>query len=1073
MPRTIHFPDEQKLICITVKFMRDKNLIDLEGGYRPKNNPFQQITSIYSNGEFESSAPASLYSKWKKNYNNFRSNVMNRLKEGSNISDDPMDNYEIILDQNEWNKINKSIGGITRKKFLASVNPFFSKKIRSLGFECDFKLKSNYFSTAKKKHFGKKIWNGVFVCKNCSKEISGLIDHQNLNNNDIHIKIESNDFNCFSKKEATGTKIRITGDERRQLQYEISSKGSSNFWNEANFFQDERKISLSYDSVRKMNSQHRHRFQLAHDLRIDSDASKNIFDSFLSGSRNRLKGYIQEVHSNPYGALLFAEIQIKMWEIVRENNPIWFFDATGNLMTRLKNQKEILLYTILVHDTRNKTSFPVADFLSSANDSISIYSFLIKIIEKFSLFPFFQKPKLIVTDFSWANIHAISKSFNNMEIIDYIFLSYKIIVESKLYMTPSIKTLIYLCSTHFLKNIIDETDRIIKKNSIEDGYLIRKRFIKSFILLQNCNDFEIFCKLLLSIKNVFMSKQKDQNYLIGIAHLTLAQKELDFDFFKNLTFPEKKEHQDTEEIPKIFFVENRNINLVKDSPFTGYFKKILEPVENEEMEKTESEKNAYYNPDLFKIIVRRLHILPLWSAIMFRNFHLDKTRYSNNAVERWFGYFKNKILMTNKRVRNCRLLFLNEVATPLFFTINQKYKEYYEEKFNEKHYQLEQKQIDVEQSKASTEKYSFKNPTKTKISHYLPGYNFIKNESEAVKEVVDNYKLSDLKFSNFFEEEEETTPKADQKMDIDKNYENNNNFESKETIPLERHKKKSVFGNDLFSESDRFYENLIGKKSENSLTKMFFEINNVIIDDFFVYKVEDILINKREINSLINNEWLSDTILEAYGKAVVLNSQREVGFISSFYCTEISYNGFLRFHHDLKIYDKDAIFGFLNQNKNHWCLVFIDLRNNFFNYIDPLGETKGRQKKFFQNWNFYFQQQYKINLIQDNIEHSLQKDSINCGVFVCFFLNQLLNNKPLIINNSIKNIFDYRMLIMNVLKGFSAKSFCSYCGENLTEKDDVLYGNCNHKYHNECKLFKEKYSLKLKEFEEFDCPICF
>ncbi|CAF1077539.1 unnamed protein product [Brachionus calyciflorus] len=553
MPRIIYFPDDEKLIAITVRFMREKNLKDLEGGYRPKNYPFEQITSIYSQGNFESGAPASLYSKWKKNYNNFRTRVLNSINEkSSKIFDDPMDNYEIVLDQNEWNKINKTI-------------------------------------------------------------------------------------------------------------------------------EDERKMSLSYDNVRKMNSQHRHRFQLDHDMRIDSYASKNIFDSLL-----------------PANGL------VKMWEMVRENNPIWFFDATGNIMTKLKNQKEILLYTILAQDKTKKTSFPVADFLSSANDSISIYSFLNKIIEKFSLFPFFQKPKLIVTDFSWANIHAISKSFNNMEIIDYIVLTFKIMVEAKFYMRTSIKTLIYLCSTHFLKNIIDESDKVIRKNASEDGYQIRKRFIKSFILLQNCDDFEKFCKLLISIKNVFLNKKKDQKYLLAIANLTLAQKELDFDFLKNMNFPPKKENNDAEEIPKIFFVENKNINYVNDSPFTEYFKNLLESNENQDLEKIDIEENLYYNPDLFRIITKRLHILPLWSAILFRNFELDKTRYSNNAVERWFGYFKNKILMTNKRSNK----------------------------------QL----INVEQSKASTEKYSFKYPRKTKISHYSHGYNFINNESYAVQKEMNKFK---------------------------------------------------------------------------------------------------------------------------------------------------------------------------------------------------------------------------------------------------------------------------------------------------------------------------------------------
>ncbi|CAF0927072.1 unnamed protein product [Brachionus calyciflorus] len=171
--------------------------------------------------------------------------------------------------------------------------------------------------------------------------------------------------------------------------------------------------------------------------------------------------------------------------------------------------------------------------------------------------------------------------------------------------------------------------------------------------------------------------------------------------------------------------------------------------------------------------------------------------------------------------------------------------------------------INVERSKASTEKYSFKYPRKPKISHYSHGYNFINNENNAVQKEMKKLKLSYLKCSDFFEEE---------KMDFE-------NFIDYDINP----------------------EILNSKKYENNLTKMFFEINNVNIDDFFVYKVEEILVNKRDLNNLLNIEWLTDTILEAFSKALVLNSNRKVGFISSFYSTEISYNGFLRFQHDLKL----------------------------------------------------------------------------------------------------------------------------------------------------------------------------
>ncbi|CAF0923225.1 unnamed protein product, partial [Brachionus calyciflorus] len=765
-------------------------------------------------------------------------------------------------------------------------------------------MSSNSFSTSKKPIFGHNFRKAVFICKSCEKKISGFIQNKPSHSNNIVVKIEAENFQCLKKNEKE-QRPRVSGDERKILQLEISSKGTSNFWNEAEFFDDEKKLNIGYDNIRKMNSQHRHRFQLAHDLRIDSDASKNIFDNLLPGcGRRTIKGFIQEIHSNPYAALLFCEYQVKMWELVRELNPIWFFDATGNIMARLKNQKEILIYSIVVHDNVKKTSFPIADFLSSANDSITINSFLTKIVERFSFYSFFKKPKVVVTDYSWANIHAISRAFNNLEVIDYINLTFKVLVEGKLYSLTPINTLVYLCSTHFLKNIIDETDRVLKKKDSNE------------ILLTN--------------------------------------------------WPNKSYINDYDETHKVFFVENKHINFVRDSPFTDYFKKFFESNEKETIKQMYYGKNFYYNPGLFKILTKRLHILPLWSGLMFKFFDLNKTRYSNNAIERWFGYFKNKILMTNKRVRNCRLLFLNEVATPLFFSINKKYKDFYEEKFNINYGEKTKKSVNIEESKASTENYAYKHPIRKKSSYYEKGYDFLLFEDDEVQKCARQFNISDLKISNLFEDDEEEETKMEFQEKI-----NSNDVEQKPT-PLKSDEfcYSSELMNCPLSED-------VSDKIKTNFTKIFFHINEFNIQDIFYYKVENILINSREINNLLNKRWLSDTILEAYGKAITLNRKKKYMYITSFHCTEISYNGFLRVKNNFQIDGHDFFYGFLNENNNHWCLIFINLNRNTFLYIDPKGEILNSQERFFENWRLKKTRLLFETMIQIN-EKRRSSDSNEC-----------------------------------------------------------------------------------------------
>jgi hypothetical protein len=60
-----------------------------------------------------------------------------------------------------------------------------------------------------------------------------------------------------------------------------------------------------------MRSEFNHRFQLSNEFRIDCDAAKLVFDIMLPLSKkNGIQGFIQEIHSNPFGFILISEIQV-------------------------------------------------------------------------------------------------------------------------------------------------------------------------------------------------------------------------------------------------------------------------------------------------------------------------------------------------------------------------------------------------------------------------------------------------------------------------------------------------------------------------------------------------------------------------------------------------------------------------------------------------------------------------------------------------------------------------------------------------------------------------------------------
>lgn len=170
--------------------------------------------------------------------------------------------------------------------------------------------------------------------------------------------------------------------------------------------------------------------------------------------------------------------QFEIWKFVREINSIWFFDATGNIHRDINKQKKPFYYSLVCHDTNLKSIVPVAEFLTTANDQVTIGKYLsdIRLI--------FEKnssknmlPSIIVTDNGWALMNSVLSSFNDCDMKQYINWCYCFVhgrPEVRQY-----KIILYLCSTHFLKNMIKKAKQVTIANHV------RRAFLFMFALLQN------------------------------------------------------------------------------------------------------------------------------------------------------------------------------------------------------------------------------------------------------------------------------------------------------------------------------------------------------------------------------------------------------------------------------------------------------------------------------------------------------------------------------------------------------------------------------------------------------------
>ena len=69
-------------------------------------------------------------------------------------------------------------------------------------------------------------------------------------------------------------------------------------------------------------------------------------------------------------------------------------------------------------------------------------------------------------------------------------------------------------------------------------------------------------------------------------------------------------------------------------------------------------------------------------------------------------------------------------------------------------------------------------------------------------------------------------------------------------------------------------------------------------------------------------------------------------------------------------------------NDNHWTVVLINVLSEELIYINPSGTKKADLDPIFQKIS-----SGKRSFLQSEVKHALQKDSVNCGIFICVFMN--------------------------------------------------------------------------------------
>lgn len=278
----------------------------------------------------------------------------------------------------------------------------------------------------------------------------------------------------------------------------------------------------------------------------------------------------------------------------------------------------------------NESYFPICEMHTSLHDSATIANFLINFRSKYMKFigkwPCFET---VVTDCSWAMIHAICLSFNKCSVDYYLQEMYE-----KAYGKNECQefTTLKLCATHFFKKICEKLKERFEKKKVRNFY---KSATVKLINSETFSEFFFYAQNLLTLL--------DSEYLNSKA----------LKAYRNLTTKHQKF-----EMPSKILLNAQGDAMYKRSRFYYHFSDVTQSSKT-----ANSKQNFLASPDFAKYLRRTwLPYCPLWSSFIGK-------RITNNLVESYFRHVKVDIF--GNKLRNKPGRVIRDIHTDTSAKFNQ------------------------------------------------------------------------------------------------------------------------------------------------------------------------------------------------------------------------------------------------------------------------------------------------------------------------------------------------------------------------------------------------------------------
>ena len=558
--------------------------------------------------------------------------------------------FHIGLSWAQWDTIKPLNLLDARRKLEGEWTHLLSEKVNEIFHGCVLCFKMNRIKSTTSRKTKAPFFHGKAYCKgpSCSAVYTFIIEHEPIPDNSIEIFCTKEGIVAHFPDEIN--KRQVKGKTRQKVAELASEIGPVNYYYKELVETPYEDLELGNASkcqnpgiIRKIVSELLTKERLHKDTIEELKLLKEAFqtdDIPAEGNKTDLCGYIQEIGADPFTVILVCKEQIQLVRKLSASKELdIYIDATGSVIGNIPNQQKPYMYSIVVRPDPAVPPVSVADMLTTQHTIPRLEYFLASLKRSVELGGRKMAVRKVETDFSWVMIQSALKTFNLMNIKQYLLVCMGIINKEKNQEFVAEFTVVHMCAAHLIKAF----SRHLKKvPNLKPGKKVWKLAMQCFALLQNCTYLSEAITVFELICSVFGLPH--ENKQVKSAHKTLVKRATVYDEDEEMSSTEDSFDSLGSDVEELSTFHGKTIKDV--SPFTDVFSQILQKFPRTNNEST----NDFYCPDVLSILVDVfLPLLPLWSGLLLQPLR--------NCI--WLTVANSKFLIEIELAASCQLTVAN------------------------------------------------------------------------------------------------------------------------------------------------------------------------------------------------------------------------------------------------------------------------------------------------------------------------------------------------------------------------------------------------------------------------------